>query len=154
MRQQWRGCDCLLAGTMIAMADGTTRAVEAIRVGDLVLSVNPLTGDGKKSKVLAVHAPYQVDKFLVINGKTRMTENHPVLLNGAWVSVGSIVPGDVLAGLNGKGILIESVDVVLQKALVYNFQVEDQTYLADGFAVHNKEQCLYYMQYCWDCPPY
>ena len=37
--------------------------------------------------------------------------------------------------------------------MVYNFQVEDETYLADGIAVHNKEDCEEYSQSCGDCPP-
>jgi hypothetical protein len=138
---------------MISMADGTTKPVETIRSGDLVMAVNALSGEAKASQVLAVHTPYRVEKFLVINGKTRMTENHPVLRNGAWTAAGEITEGDVLTGRDGRVIPVRSVDVVWEDAMVYNFQVEGQTYLADGIVVHNKEDCLLYMQYCGDCPP-
>lgn len=145
------GCDCLLAGTMITMADGSMIPIEKIRPGDMVMSIS-LDGATKTSEVLAIHTPYLADKYLVINGKTKMTENHPVLMNGVWTAAGSLVPGNLLSGIDGLSIEVRSVEVMAREAMVYNFHVADGTYLADGIAVHNKEDCEEYTQYCGDCP--
>src|SRR5437660_775910 len=45
---------CLVEGTMITMAEGAERPIEAVRVGDLVLS-NYGSGDFRPAKVLRVH---------------------------------------------------------------------------------------------------
>jgi len=38
------GCDCLMAGTPVTMADGSTKPVEQIKVGDMVMSYDESTG--------------------------------------------------------------------------------------------------------------
>ena len=46
------GCDCLLAGTLITMADGTEKPIEALQVGDLVttyIEVKAQPRSGKSS---------------------------------------------------------------------------------------------------------
>ncbi|MCE6994367.1 polymorphic toxin type 43 domain-containing protein [Saccharothrix sp. S26] len=41
--------------THVLMADGTTKAIEDVRVGDVVLNANPETGETEAHKVTAVH---------------------------------------------------------------------------------------------------
>jgi hypothetical protein len=147
------GCDCLLGGTMISMADGTTKPVEKIGVGDLVLAVDIFSGQTTASVVEAVHTPYVADQHYIINGKTRVTGYHPLLQGQVWSTAAALNPGDELSGPGGQRIFVRSVDVVHEGAIVYNFQVAGRTYIADGIVVHNKEECLEYVQYCGWCPP-
>lgn len=44
---------CLRSGTLILMSDGTERRIEDVRVGDLVLSVDPETGELAPDRVVA-----------------------------------------------------------------------------------------------------
>lgn len=126
--------------------------MESIRVGDVVVGVDLGTGKSRSVVVEAVHSPFQAQRLVVINGKTRMTESHPLLRNGQWVSAADVVEGDMLSG-TATGTEVFSATLVESKALVYNFQVEGGNYVADGIVMHNKEDCLTYTQYCHSCPP-
>ena len=141
------GCDCLLAGTPITLADGTTKPVEAIQVGDRVLGFDESTRSMKPAKVVAVHAPFETDHYFIINGKIRMTEAHPVLSRGKWVLVGELKVGDALTDSKGHTQVILSMEEVDEIAPTYNFQVSGGTYVAGGIVVHNKENCEHFMLY-------
>ena len=141
------GCDCLLAGTPITLADGTTKPVEAIQVGDRVLGFDESTKSMKPAKVVAVHAPFETDHYFIINGKIRMTEAHPVLSRGRWVVVGELKVGDALTDSEGHTQAILSIEDVDEIAPTYNFQVSGGTYVAGGIVVHNKENCEHFMLY-------
>lgn len=143
---QGGGCDCLLAGTPITLADGTTKPVESIQVGDEVLSLDEATGEMKAAKVVVVHRPFVTDRYYVINGALRVTETHPFLSNGRWVGANNLKVGDVVRG-DGSSSTIYSIRLVEEEALAYNFQVATGTYLAAGMIVHNKEICEHFMQY-------
>ena len=140
------GCDCLLAGTPITLADGTTKPVEAIQVGDRVLSFNELTRKMTESVVVAVHSPFVTDQYFVINGNLRVTQTHPFLSGGRWIDATNLKVGDIVAG-DGSGRTIYSIKQVEEKALAYNFQVASGTYLAAGMIVHNKENCEHIVQF-------
>lgn len=135
------GCDCLLAGTLIKMADGSTKPIETVRAGDQVIAYSDLTTNLKTSEVVSVHAPYNVEYYFIINKQIRITENHPVMSNGSWISVGELKVGDVLLEDSGSDLQIYSIERIEEKAMVYNIQVVDGTYVANGIVVHNKEDC-------------
>ena len=142
---QGGGCDCLLAGTPISMADGTTKPVEAIRVGDDVLGYDQALGQLIKTKVVSVMVPFSADHYFVINGKLKVTETHPILQGANWTAAGDLKVGDVVAG-DGSGLSVFKIQRIDEDALVYNFHVETGTYVAAGFIVHNKENCWDYYQ--------
>lgn len=147
------GCDCLLEGAPITMADGSTKPVEDIRVGDLVLSWDEVRDALMPAEVVKVHAPYVVHSYYVINGNLEATENHPILRGGEWVSAADLEVGDLLGSAASISSVVETLDRVESKSgvSVYNFQVSLGTYVAGGFVVHNKEDCEEYMQYCGTC---
>jgi Pretoxin HINT domain len=142
---QGGGCDCLLAGTPISMADGTTKPVEAIDVGDAVLGYDQVSGQLITTRVVSVMVPFNTDHYYVINGKLKVTETHPILQGANWTEAGDLKVGDVVTG-DGSGLSIYKVQRVDEEALVYNFQVETGTYVAAGFIVHNKDNCWQYYQ--------
>lgn len=148
------GCDCLLEGTPISLADGTTKPVEAIRGGDLVLAFDESTGAMIQSIVVKTHPPYVAPNYFIINERLRLTENHPLLSKGAWVAAGSLAIGDYLTSAGGQYTPIFSIRKVAGNVKVYNFQVAASTYVADGIIVHNKESCEEYVLYCppGECP--
>ncbi len=57
------GCDCLLEGAPITLADGTAKPVEKIQAGDRVLSYDEITATSLPAEVVRVHAPYTVDHY-------------------------------------------------------------------------------------------
>jgi pretoxin HINT domain-containing protein len=140
-------CDCLLAGTLITLADGSTKPVETIAIGDVVLSFDESSKTMKPAAVVATHAPFETNHYRILNGNLRLTEAHPVLMNGRWVNAGDVKVGDALTDLRGHAVRIISIEEVNDSAPTYNFQVSTGTYVAGGIVVHNKENCEHFMQY-------
>ena len=140
------GCDCLVAGTLIAMADGTEKPIEALQVGDMVMTYIEVEGATAIGQVERVHTPYLVGSYILVTGKIGMTENHPVLRDGEWAGAGTLEVGDKLVAINGFDLEITSVERIMKAVKVYNVQVSTHTYIADGVVVHNKEDCEEYMQ--------
>jgi len=141
-----QGCDCLLAGTMIMMADGTEKPIETVLVGDLVMGFSRLDCASVVGRVERVHAPYLVERYILLNGHIGMTENHPVLLQDEWVGAGRLRLGDRVLTSTGGDLEIMAIDKIERAAKVYNIQVSSHTYIADGVVVHNKDDCEQYMQ--------
>ncbi|RLF26389.1 MAG: hypothetical protein DRN01_04845, partial [Thermoplasmata archaeon] len=113
---------CFLAGTKIAMADGSLRSIEKIRVGDLVKSYDPDGGEFRIGVVTEVfhHSPEEMpDCYLVINGDLRVTPNHPVFVDGRWIDAGELKIGDVFGGN-----IIYSIERIYWRVPTYNFEVE------------------------------
>lgn len=44
--------DCLLKGTFITMSDGTLKEISQVKVGDMVMSINPETGELSEDEVI------------------------------------------------------------------------------------------------------
>ncbi|MBK8232921.1 MAG: hypothetical protein IPK72_20650 [Candidatus Eisenbacteria bacterium] len=126
-------------------------SVEMIQVGDQVLSYDEEAAQLRGGEVVRVHAPYKVGHYLIINDRLRVTENHPILVRGAWTGAGDLRPGDMLTAADGTDEIVRTIRRVNQPTYVYNFQVSTGTYVAAGLIVHNKEDCEEYTQYCPTC---
>jgi hypothetical protein len=64
---------CFLAGSLVTIADGTTKPIEEIRVGDIVLGAF-----GEANPVLALHYSLLGEGTMMnINGEHHSTSNHP-----------------------------------------------------------------------------
>jgi hypothetical protein len=135
------GGGCFLAGTEITLADGTSKHVEEIAAGDLVLAYDEASGEMKPDAVRAVHQPIEADSYLLVNHLLRLTPTHPVLSDGEWVEIGDLEVGDTLTATDGSAVKIESIQVVPERVTVYNFEVNPYgTYVANGIVVHNKKE--------------
>jgi hypothetical protein len=93
------GAGCFVAGTPVTMADGSTRPIESIRDGDLVLAYDTKSGKPEVSKVTRTvvhdHWKERADTVL-INGTLRATVNHPFFANGKWRRADQLKVGDTL----------------------------------------------------------
>lgn len=119
--------------TQVVMADGSHRPIEDIRVGDLVLATDPLTGRTSPEPVLAQivgTGEKQLDKVTVTDGprtaSVTATTNHPFWdpAGHAWVEAGDLRLGEPLAGASGTGPVHVSGTNAYQRMLtVYNLTV-------------------------------
>ncbi|MFC1703550.1 SpvB/TcaC N-terminal domain-containing protein [Candidatus Omnitrophota bacterium] len=140
---QGGGRGCFLARTPIAMADGSTKPIEEIKVGDEVVSYDEKTKELVTDTVKETFV-HEAGNYLIINDYLRVTPNHPVYSNGRWVEIGALALGDTLQDNQGKGVEIVSIQKRAENARVYNFEVNPyHTYFAGGILAHNKE---YYQQ--------
>ena len=122
-RRNFSGESCFLPGTKILMADGTTKNIEDIKVGDLVKAFDEKTGEIKTAKVTKVfhHSKEEMgDYYLVINGWLRVTPNHPIYANGKWIEAGKLKVGDRLYG----GEWVESIKEIFQREDTYNLELD------------------------------
>jgi len=131
---------CFLAGTLIALSDGTEKPIEDVEVGDIVLSYDKKTQTNVFSIVekTSYHPKEQSNGYLIINNRLRVTPNHPVLVNGRWQKIGNANIGNVLRLQDGNNLIITSIRRVYDKVPTYNLNIKDtQTYYAGDVLVHN-----------------
>lgn len=72
---------CIAEGTPVIMADGTQKAIETLKPGDMVWSMDEETGRARASKVLNVVC--QGEKPVHTIGGIRMTDDHRVYVRSA-----------------------------------------------------------------------
>lgn len=138
---------CFPANTKIAMADGTTKPISDIVVGDKVIAFtkdNDLVDD----EVTQVHmhagsrsTDYMV-KLILQNGKEiTATSNHPIYMpeHNGFKWAGMFEHGELVMLKDGMMFAIDTVEVLGEiTEPVYNFEVKDtHTYIAEDIRVHN-----------------
>jgi predicted lipid-binding transport protein (Tim44 family) len=136
---------CFLPDTPVLLADGTSRPIGEVRVGDGVLAFDA-AGRTVPARVKAVLV-HEVEGYLVVRTERvelRVTEEHPFFVGeGTFKTIGSLRVGDTVWAHNGAGAFtpqrLLSVERVQAHTTVFNLQTEEpHTYFADGIAVHNK----------------
>ena len=136
---------CFVAGTPVATPDGA-RAIDSLRVGDVVLAEEPTTGEIAPKRVLATKRtdarPVVHVTVTTTGGRETitMTPNHPVWLRDrGWAEAETLVLGDRIASRDSDAI-VERLEASTQSADVFNLEVADvHTYLvgASQLLVHN-----------------
>ncbi|MGR6318197.1 polymorphic toxin-type HINT domain-containing protein [Micromonospora soli] len=101
---------CSFSGdTEVLMADGTSKPISGIKVGDEVAAADPETGEkgGKPVTNLWIHQDSLQD--LLINGKVlTTTEDHPFwnATDQRWERADELDPGDLLQTPDGPGVAV------------------------------------------------
>lgn len=119
--------------------------IEKIKVGDLVYSENPETGEkGLKRVVQTFEKETQEIVHLFIDGEEVVTTvEHPFYVSQkGWVSAIRLRAGDILVLQSGEYVIVEMVqhEILESPITVYNFEVEDfHTYYVgeQSVLVHN-----------------
>ena len=101
------GWACFTADTPVVMADGSTRPIAQVEVGDRVLAHNPHTGADEAREVLdtPVHEDAVTWRVSTDDGGTvTTTPTHRFWVQGAgWTKAQDLVPGDRLRTTAGPG---------------------------------------------------
>jgi len=136
------GGGCFAAGTPILMADGFSKAIEKIKVGDQILTFQNDNSKVLKPAIVQGISQHLVDRYLVINDSLKVTPEHKIYLNGQWTYAGLAKVGDILIGEDGLPQKIYAIgEQQMKNALVYNIVVgKYHTYFAGGYFVHNQEK--------------
>ena len=147
---------CFIAGTKVTMADGTTKNIEDIKVGDIV------KGHKGNNEVIKLDPTLLGKRKLYSfndNEHYFFTSEHPFMTEEGWKSIkpektkerdgielynqleGELKIGNKL--VTEKGLIeikeIKSKEINDPKMPLYNFNVSnDNSYIADGYVVHNK----------------
>ena len=133
---------CFVAGTLITMADGTTKPIEDIAVDDIVLTYDFEAKKNVPARVTATHyhPAEQTDGYLLING-IGVTGNHQMWTPEGWVPAEDLKFGDCLVRVSGKLFPVVSIQSIPKSVPTYNLHVDNDShnYYADGVLVHNKQ---------------
>ncbi|MGW0520430.1 polymorphic toxin-type HINT domain-containing protein [Crossiella sp. NPDC003009] len=124
-------------GTRVLLADGSSKPIEEIRIGDRVRAADPETGESGARAVVGTVTSESVKRLVTITvdtdgdrgeatGSVVATDNHPFWLVGQqrWVSADGVAPGSKLLSPDGQLVTVEKVDrrVTLQR--VHNLTVD------------------------------
>ena len=140
---------CFVAGTPVLLADGTSKPIEKILVGDLVLAVDHEhpDSDPQPCRVVRVfhNAPQPTWKLTLDDGQTiQCTKEHPFHVVGhGWTPAEMLKIGDHLRRPDGSTITLSTKEYIESEASVFNFEVENaHTYFVgnshkNAVLVHN-----------------
>jgi Pretoxin HINT domain len=137
---------CSFAGpTLVLMADGTTKPIGEVRVGDEVLAQDPETGE--KSARMVTHLWVHDDEYvrLEIGGGTVLTTaNHPFWndTDKRWERADELNVGDMVLTADGRRVRVGHLQSAAGHGAAYNLTVEGlHTYHVlvrhDAVLVHN-----------------
>ncbi|MEW1725220.1 polymorphic toxin-type HINT domain-containing protein, partial [Streptomyces sp. NPDC093109] len=124
--------ECFLAGTPVLLADGTTKNIEDIKVGDQVLATNPATGETSTQPVtelLPSEGDKELNKLTIAtpdgNKNITATAEHPFWApeENAWINAADLKPGTTLHTPNGTTARIIHNQPYTDHARTYNFSV-------------------------------
>jgi hypothetical protein len=133
------GGSCFAAGTPVTLADGSEKPIEAIAVGDQVLSYDEALGVFAAGTVERTFVHDDTEVLLRVNGVLVTTPNHPFFVNGKWTLAGELRSGDVLLGVSGQVEQVTTLETLAGPATTYNLEVgPHHDYFAGGVLVHNK----------------
>lgn len=154
------GNDVAYAGlasyTRILMADGSSRDIDKLKVGDQVIGTN-----GSRNRIIGIgRSLLNKDLLYALDGSVPfVTPDHPLLTVSGWksfdpeksaklvpgLSVGLLRRGDTL--MTPKFALpyryLSEIQIGFPRHHVYVYDLHlngDHTYYANGFVVHNSEQ--------------
>ncbi|MFG2331527.1 DNRLRE domain-containing protein [Streptomyces sp. NPDC048604] len=142
-------------GTKVVLADGSTKAIEALREGDEVLATDVESGDTRAREVRATLASKGPKDLVTLTvdvdgrdgnriGKITSTEAHTYWLPdvGRWAEAADLTPGAWLRASSGTWIQVTAVAHEKRTERVHNLTVDGvHTYYVDAggqsLLVHN-----------------
>lgn len=142
---------CFAAGTMLYTPQGY-RAIESLRVGDLVFSraEEDSTSEISAKKVEEVFVHTGRIWILTVNGREiRTTGEHPFWVRDrGWVNACELVEENRLLSHDGQWAVVEAIEDTNKYETVYNLRIADyHTYFVGGdewgFSVWAHNECFY-----------
>jgi RHS repeat-associated protein len=144
-------CRCFLAGTAVLMADGTTKDIEDIELGDEVQATDPETGETgarKVTRLIRTEADKHFNELSIATEdgieELTATHEHPFWSPSEqdWIEAGALKPGMTLLTDDGDTVIVTGNRAFTKHARTYNLTVEDlHTYYvlagATPVLVHN-----------------
>ena len=147
------GGGCFISDTDVTLADGTTKAIQDITIGDRVIGQ-----DGSINTVTDTYQPLLGDRplYSINNTEAFVTGGHPFLdTDGHWRAIDTeeakrdnptltVLPltvGDTIVTTDGT-LTVTSITATAAdpETQLYNFRTDNtNTFIADGFVVHNKD---------------
>lgn len=136
---------CFSSDTLILMADGSTKRINEIKIGDQIMSIN------EESQEVGCDTENMVEAYFILKTEKEheitITGDHPVFTDNGWKQVKKLVAGDKLKrGYFTKDETefeeITSIQVKNEQRIMYNLICDDNPIIANGFVCSD-----FHMQY-------
>ncbi|CAM5730126.1 hypothetical protein SALBM311S_00422 [Streptomyces alboniger] len=127
-------CKCFLAGTDVLMADGSTKDIEDVSVGDSVRATDPETGETGPRKVTRLIRTDGDKDFNELSIATEdgieeltATHEHPFWSPSEqdWITAGALRPGMTLLTDDGGTVIVTGNRSFTKHTRTYNLTVDD-----------------------------
>ncbi len=122
---------CFVGDTLVAMADGTLKRIDQIRIGEYVLSQDQsIAGhisrlEGRPVNNVLVHQNEEVVRLVLAGEALDTTMIHPFYVLGhGWLQVKGMAPGDIVIGADGALHEVLGIEILPERQSVYNLSVE------------------------------
>ncbi len=117
-------------GTLVLMADGSTKPIEEVKVGDWVWAADPETGEEGPRQVVDTivgEGQRQLVDIEVLGDRITATEGHPFWVSDQerWVDAGELRAGDLLLLADGSTATVSQVEERVGVLSVHNLTVDD-----------------------------
>ncbi|MFI6100255.1 polymorphic toxin-type HINT domain-containing protein [Lentzea sp. NPDC051213] len=142
-----RSCNSFTGDTPVLMADGTTKRIDEMKVGDQVFATEPETGESGPREVVATITGKGIKHLVEITvdgGKIIATDRHPFWLpdQNRWADAKDLRVGSLLQTSVGTQVQVAAIKKRTVIARVHNLTIDDiHTYyvVANGtpVLVHN-----------------
>jgi hypothetical protein len=138
--------------THVLMADGTTKPISEVKVGDKVTATDPRSGRTESHEVVDLIEGEGQKQLVEVKVRTRngiqmivATDGHPFWVDdkGAWVRADNLTIGDDLRGSDGLAYDVVGLQRRTETVKVHNLSIEGiHTYYVlageQAFLVHNQ----------------
>lgn len=119
---------CFIGDTPVLMADGLTKAIDAIAIGDQVMARDEKTGNTAVASVARIfrHHVAEILRLQMEGGEVvETTAAHRFAAEKrGFVSAGELRPGDTLSTHNDRGTEVVSIEARSAEVTVYNLSVD------------------------------
>jgi hypothetical protein len=146
---------CFPAGTDVLMANGATKDIEDVRVGDEVFATDPETGEAGRREVTHLIVTEDDKHFNELTiatpegpSKLTATHEHPFWSPSEeqWIEAGQLRPGMTLLSDDDSSVSVQKNHAYSQRARTYNLTINDlhTYYVLAGdtpVLVHNSGGC-------------
>ncbi|MGW6460136.1 polymorphic toxin-type HINT domain-containing protein, partial [Streptomyces sp. NPDC055078] len=128
-------CHSFLPGTLVLLADGTKKPIEAVKPGDRVTVTDPETGETTTREVADTIVTEDDKEFvdLTIRAKSGdpaelvSTTTHPFWVNSEdkWVEAGDLWPGMTLRTPGGETVTVEGARSFEERQRTYDLSIDE-----------------------------
>ena len=143
-------CCCFAKGTPVSTPEGF-KAIDQLRIGDMVQSKNEFTGEMQSKPVsnLFLTKGKQLYALTTLNSNglketVEVTDNHPYWVEGEWIESAKLEQGMVLTDEAGQKVEVLELQKLGKTQDTYNIEVADfHTYFVgeSKVLVHNECAC-------------
>jgi len=131
------GGGSFLPGTQISMSDDSTKNIEEIEIGDIVLSYDIENKEIVNGEVTALLS-HIMPGYYVIDDSLEITATNQIWADNEWKYPRDLSIGDELINSNNEIDYVDSIEYMDKEVVVFNLLVPGtNNYFAGGVGVHN-----------------